>query len=32
VAVEMGLVPKVEPFTFINLDTAAGVVKVKVDV
>lgn len=32
VAVEMGLVPKVEPFTFINLDTAAGVVKVKVEV
>lgn len=32
VAVEMGIVPKVEPYTYINLDTAAGVVKVKVEV
>jgi proline racemase len=32
VAVETGIVPKVEPFTYINLDTAAGVVRVKVEV
>lgn len=32
VAVEMGIVPKLEPYTYINLDTAAGVVKVKVEV
>lgn len=32
VLVETGIVPKVEPYTYINLDTPAGIVKAKVEV